>query len=356
MKLTELAFHVNGEVKGDAEKKIDSVASISRARENSLTFFVKNRAVGDLRNTKAGVVLLTPEFSEQCECNRIVVDDPYAAFAKVARLLHPHPSVVSGIHASAIVSDSAEIAATASIGPLCVVGNNTVIGERVMLGAHCAIGANVTIGDDSRLHDRITICSDSVIGQRCEIMPGVVIGGDGFGYAEDDGKWLKIPQLGRVVIGDDVDIGANTTIDRAALDDTSIGDGVKLDNQIQIAHNVQIGEHTIMAGCTAVAGSASIGKRCRFGGHASILGQLEIVDDVYVNATSVVTRSIKTAGIYSSAIAVQENNRWQKVAGRLHRLNELAERVHKLEKQILVNQAQENQTLENQASGQQSGE
>jgi len=331
MKLTELASYVNGEVNGDAERKIDSVASISRARENALTFFVNSRAVSDLCNTKAGVVLLTPEFSQQCERNCIVVDNPYAAFAKVARLLHPRPSVVSGIHASAIVSDSAEIAATASIGPLCVVGNNTVVGERVMLGSHCAIGANVTIDNDSRLHDRVTICSDSVVGQRCEIMPGVVIGGDGFGYAEENSQWLKIPQLGRVVIGDDVDIGANTTIDRGALDDTSIGNGVKLDNQIQIAHNVEIGEHTIMAGCTAVAGSARIGRRCRFGGRASILGQLEIVDDVYINATSVVTRSIKKAGVYSSAITVQENNRWQKVAGRLHRLNELAERVHKLE-------------------------
>ncbi len=338
MSLAELASRVDGELQGNAKLDIDRVASISSANEKALTFFVNGRAINDLRNTNAGAVLLTSEFLEHCKRDCVIVDNPYAAFAKAARLLHPRPEVSPGIHHSAIVSDSAKIAASAYVGPLCVIGDNSVLGERVSLGAHCTIGDDVTIDDDCLLHDRVAVRFGSSIGTRCEIMSGVVIGGDGFGYAEEGGEWLKIPQLGRVIIGDDVDIGANTTIDRGALDDTVIGNGVKLDNQIQIAHNVQIGEHTIMAGCAAVAGSARIGKRCRFGGRASILGQLEIVDDVYVNATSVVTRSIKQAGIYSSTIAAQENSRWQKVAGRLHRLNELAERVRKLEKQALKNQ------------------
>ncbi len=341
MTLAELAEYINGEVKGNPSWNIDHVASVTSASENAVTFFVNHRALDDLHNTKAGAVLIAKEFINECPRNSVVVGSPYAAFAKVAELLHPRSSVSPGVHVNAVINDSAQVADTASIGPFCFIADDAIIGERTILGAHCTVGEGATIGDDCLLHERVTVCDKSVLGHRCNIMPGAVVGADGFGYAEEDDNWLKIPQLGRVIVGDDVDIGANTTIDRGSLDDTCIGHGVKLDNQIQIAHNVQIGEHTIMAGCAAVAGSAKIGKRCRFGGRASILGHLTIADDVHVTATSVVTRSISKPGIYSSTLAVQENCRWRKVAGRLHRLNELAERVRKLEKTTHNRQAGE---------------
>jgi UDP-3-O-[3-hydroxymyristoyl] glucosamine N-acyltransferase len=238
------------------------------------------------------------------------------------------------IHVTAVIEDGARIGADVDIGPFAVVGSGAHIGDRVVIGAHSSVGTGVALGADTVIGDSVHVHDRCIIGERCLIDAGAVIGGTGFGFLDGGDGWEAIPQVGRVRIGSDVYVGVNTTIDRGTLDDTVIGDGVKLDNQIQVAHNVVIGNDTIIAGCTGIAGSARIGSRCRIGGRVSILGHLEICDGVQINATSVVTRSLSTPGVYSSVVGVQSNERWRKNSARIHRLDELERRLRRCERRL----------------------
>jgi len=252
----------------------------------------------------------------------------------VADLLHPPSGFRPGVHPTAVVSPAAKVASTASIGPHAVVEAGAMIGEGVYIGAGCYVGAHATIGAKTRLVAHVVMGERCVAGNDCLFHPGAVIGSDGFGFAKDGEQWQKVPQLGRVVIGNKVEVGANTTIDRGALNDTVIGDGVKLDNQIQIAHNVRIGENTAIAACVGIAGSTIIGKRCTLGGQAGVTGHLEIVDDVHVTAGSLVTSSIAQPGVYSSSLKAEPVEKWRRNAARLHHLDEIVRRLAKLEERL----------------------
>lgn len=334
--LGELAAHVQGTLKGDADCEIDSVASLQSAVAGQLTFITSKEYSALLTNTSASAVVLSEDFIGECPVSAIVCNNPHLAFTKIAQLLNPIEDVLSSIHESAVIDDSASIDDSAFIGANCVIGPGVVIGSGVYVGPGCTIGSDSVIGDSCRLISNVTLCDHIIIGRRAIIHPGVVIGADGFGLSNDDGVWLKVPQLGKVTIGDDVEIGANTTIDRGALDDTVIGNGVKLDNQIQIAHNVQIGDHTAVAGCVGIAGSAHIGNSCTIGGGVGILGHLHIVDDVHVTAMSLVTKSITEPGVYSSGTPLQENREWHRNFVRYRQLDDMAKRLKHLEKQLAL--------------------
>jgi UDP-3-O-[3-hydroxymyristoyl] glucosamine N-acyltransferase len=248
--------------------------------------------------------------------------------------LNPERAFERGVHPSASVAKGATVHPEAYIGPHCSIANGAHIGARAYVGPGCVFEENATLGEDGRLVARVTLCKNVRVGKRAILHPGVVIGADGFGIANDDGVWVKVPQLGSVIIGDDVEIGANTTVDRGALEDTVLEHGVKLDNLIQVGHNVQIGAHTAVAACVAIGGSARIGKRCTIGGAASIAGHLEIADDVHLTATSAVPNSIKEAGVYSSGMPIQENKAWRKSVIRMRQLDEMARRLKAVEQRL----------------------
>jgi UDP-3-O-[3-hydroxymyristoyl] glucosamine N-acyltransferase len=265
---------------------------------------------------------------------RIVADNPYAYFAHLSRLFNPDPEPVAGVHSSAVVDDDATVAATAQVGPQAVVCAGATIGERTVVGAGSYVGEGASVGDSCVLHASVVVQAGCRIGARGILHPGVVIGADGFGIAAENGRWVKIPQVGRVLIGDDVEIGANTTIDRGAIDDTVIGDGVKLDNQIQIGHNCHVGAHTAMAGCVAVAGSAKIGSHCTIGAAALILGHLSIPDNTNISAATVISRSIHKAGTYTGMFPFDDNASWVRNTAYVRHLSELADRIKALEKRL----------------------
>jgi UDP-3-O-[3-hydroxymyristoyl] glucosamine N-acyltransferase len=306
------------------------VATLEHADSQSLTFLANPRYRRFLSQTKAGAVVLDAKFAAECPVPALISKNPYATYARIAALLHPAPTAVAGKHPSAIVDSSAVIDPSAAIGALAVVGARVRIGARCSVGPGCVVLDDVTIGADTRLVANVTLCNSVVVGERCLMHPGVVIGADGFGLAPADGEWLKVPQVGGVRLGNDVEVGANTTIDRGAIDDTLIEDGVKLDNQIQIGHNVRIGAHTAIAGCCGVSGSTSIGQRCMIGGMVGIAGHLTICDDVVVTGRSFVNSSIRKPGYYSGGITVDESSRFRKNAARFHRLDELARQVRRL--------------------------
>jgi UDP-3-O-[3-hydroxymyristoyl] glucosamine N-acyltransferase len=262
-----------------------------------------------------------------------VCDNPYLYFARVSTLLNPQLAVKAGVHKTAVVERGTRIPTSASVGAGAYVGRGVKLGRSVVIGPGCQVGDGVEVGAGSRLHARVTIYSACRLGQRALVHSGTVIGADGFGIARDGDRWHKIPQIGRVVIGDDVEIGANTCIDRGALDDTVIEDGVKLDNLIQIGHNVRIGMHTAIAGCTGIAGSTRIGKHCMIGGAASIVGHLDIADRVIVLAGAVITRSIAKAGTYGGHPA-QDSRSWTHNMARLRHLDALYERLRQVEQQL----------------------
>ena len=332
--LAELAKRFHCELRGDAEVEIDGVASLASAGPRSIAFVANPAYLPQLAHSKAGAVLLCAADAEGYVGNVLITSNPHLSFARILNYLHPEPRDVPGVHASALVDPGARLAASAAIGALAVIESGAILGEHVYIGPGCHIGSEVHIGDGSRLLGRVTVLQGCRIGKRAIIHPGAVIGSDGFGFARDGVRWEKIRQLGRVIIGDDVEIGANTTIDRGAMDDTIIGDGVKLDNLIQIAHNVQIGEHSALAACVGVAGSAKIGKRCAIGGQAGVLGHLEITDDVQIAATSLVTGSISTPGMYSSSIPAEPAELWRKNVARLRQLDNVVRRLMKLERKI----------------------
>ncbi|MDR9435289.1 MAG: UDP-3-O-(3-hydroxymyristoyl)glucosamine N-acyltransferase [Thiohalophilus sp.] len=329
--LQELAEHTGGQVVGDPQTVIERVATLTRADSGAISFLTSAAYRQYLANTSASAVILREGDASHCPVSALIVDNPHAAYARVASLLYPPVIPPVGIHPSAVVEESATVPESVSIGANCYVGADVRLEEGVSLGPGCIIEAAVHIGANSRLAANVTVLHECQIGQQAVIHSGVVIGGDGFGQANDQGVWLKIPQIGRVIIGDDVEIGANTAIDRGAIEDTVIGDNVKLDNLIQVAHNVHLGAHTVVAAATAIAGSARIGKHCTIAGMVGIAGHIEIVDNVTITAMSIVSHSIREPGVYSSGTTLEPNKLWRKNAVRFKQLDEMAKRIKTLE-------------------------
>jgi UDP-3-O-[3-hydroxymyristoyl] glucosamine N-acyltransferase len=330
--VAEIAERFGLEWKGDGTRAIAGVGTLAGARADQLSFLSNSKYAAQLHATIAGVVVLRDESVADCPTSALIARDPYVAYAHIAALFEHLPAAPSGIHPSAVVSPGARVSSSASIGPCCVIEDGAVIEDGVVLGPHCIVGEACTVGAQSRLVARVTLVIRATLGKRVLVHPGAVIGSDGFGNAFDKDHWVKLPQLGGVRIGDDCEIGANTTIDRGALEDTVLEEDVRLDNQIQIAHNVHVGAHTAMAGCAAVAGSAKIGRYCMIGGNAGVLGHLELADRVTITAKSLVTHSIREPGEYSSGAPLQENRLWRKNAARFKHLDEYARRLSALEK------------------------
>jgi UDP-3-O-[3-hydroxymyristoyl] glucosamine N-acyltransferase len=331
--LGALAERFGLELRGDAARAIDGVGTLAAAGATQLSFLANPQYRSQLAACDAGAVVLRADDAESCRSDCLIAKDPYVAFAKIAALFERAPAAAPGVHPSAVVAPGARIDASASIGPLCTVEADAVIEAGAVLGPHCVIGARCTVGAQSHLVARVTLVRDVTLGRRVLIHPGAVLGADGFGLAFDRDHWIKVPQLGGVQIGDDCEIGANTTIDRGALGDTVLEEDVRLDNQIQIAHNVHVGAHTAMAGCAAVAGSARIGRYCLIGGGAGILGHLSVADRVTVTARALVTHSIHAAGEYSSGVPLQPSREWRRNAARFKHLDELARRVQTIDKE-----------------------
>jgi len=334
--LGELARRVQARIRrGDPHQVIQALASLAAAGRDDLSFLASARHAPQARATRAGAVVVSPALAHEVGAASALleVDDPYRAFAAIARdvaaLLTRAPA--PGVHPSAVIGAGVRLGRGASIGPFVSIGDGAQVGEGTALGAGVSIGAGAVVGPAGRLHAQVVVEADCIVGENCTIFSGTVIGADGFGFAEGPEGWEKIPQLGRVVIGRDVEIGANCAIDRGALEDTVIGDGCKLDNLIQVAHNVRLGERTAVAGCVGIAGSAVIGRRCRIGGGAGILGHLEICDDVTISAMSLVTRSIREPGFYSGVFPLMDNAVWERSAALLRHLPQWRGRLRRLE-------------------------
>jgi UDP-3-O-[3-hydroxymyristoyl] glucosamine N-acyltransferase len=329
--LGELAVRFGCELRGDPELRVDHVAALGAADPGSLSFLANPRLAHQLAQSRATAVVVDPRSAERCPTATLVSGNPHALFARIALLLHPLPPLQPGAHPQALIDPSARPDPSAQIGPLCVIGPAAVIGERCYIGPGCVIGAGVRIGADSRLVARVTLLPGVQLAERVLVHPGAVIGADGFGYAREGARWLKVPQIGGVRIGADVEIGANTTIDRGAIDDTVLEEGVKLDNQIQVGHNVRIGAHTAIAACTGISGSARIGARCMIGGLTGIAGHIEICDDTVITAMTGVSRSIREPGMYSGLIPAEPVRRWRRVVARLKLLADRAQSEPPLE-------------------------
>lgn len=334
--LAEIAKHIDGVVHGDESFQVDSFATLEHASAHQISFLANLKYKKFLAKTAAGAVIVKAEAASLVPNNAIVVDDPYVAYAKASRLLNPVKVHKAGIAESAVISDDGTIIhESASIAAQVVIEADVEIAANVVIGPNCVIQAGVKVGIGSRLTANITLCEGVQIGARCIIHPGVVIGADGFGIANDKGTWIKVPQVGSVIIGDDVEIGANTTIDRGAIEDTIIGRGVKLDNQIQIGHNTIIGDHTVIAGCVGIAGSTTIGNNCVIGGGVGIGGHIFIADGVQLTGMTMVTKSITSSGIYSSGIPAEPTAQWHKNVIRYRQMDKLVARVKELEDKLL---------------------
>lgn len=309
------------ELVGDPDLTVWRVASIDNAGEGSVSFLANSKFRRYLPATRATAVVVTAADAPSTPVAALVHPNPYAAYARIATVLHPSPAATPGVHASSVIAAGANISALAYIGPQCVIEDGVVVEEGVQIGPGCIIQRGSFIGAHSQLVARVTICSQVRIGRRCILHPGCVIGGDGFGFAADRPAWVKVPQIGGVLLGDDVDIGCNTCIDRGTIGNTEIGDGAKLDNQIQIGHNVKIGEHTIMAACSGVSGSTVIGKRCILGGMIGVAGHIQIADDVMITGMSTVSASLKEPGAYSSGIPAEPSRRWRRLVAQFRKLD-----------------------------------
>ncbi len=330
--LRELAERCGAELAGDGERMIYRVATLEDADADAISFLSNVRYRSQLASTRAGAVIVSPRDAAATPLPKLVTRNPYAVYARVATIFHPPASALPGIHPTATIATTARVAASATVGPNVVIGDRASIGERTQIHAGCAIGDGCSVGDDVMLYPRVVLYAHSILGPRTVIHSGAVIGADGFGMAEENGRWLKVPQIGRAVIGADVEIGANTTIDRGALGDTVIEDDVKLDNQIQIGHNCRIGAHTAIAGCTGIAGSTTIGRNCKIGGAAMIIGHLDIADGTTISASTGIYASITAPGVYTSAFPTLPHREWQHVAAILRRLRGFAKRVKALER------------------------
>lgn len=329
--LHELAQLLGLELNGAPDVTITGLATLEKAGPHELAFYTNKRFHQALKQTRAGAVILRAEDASVCPVATLVAANPYAAYAQVSQLFAPPVGAAAGRHPSAVVAASADIAADVALGPHVVIGEGTVIGAGAVVGANCVIGSNCRLGAGSRLHPNVTLYDDVRLGSGVLVHSGCVLGGDGFGFAADGDRYRKIAQLGGVLIGDDVEIGAGTTIDRGALDDTVIGDGVKIDNQVQIAHNVTVGSNTIICGCSAIAGSSVIGKNCIIAGAVGIINHVTICDRVTVTAMSLVNQSITEPGVYSSGTGLSDTASWRKNIVRFRQLDELWKRLLRLE-------------------------
>ena len=331
--LAEIVARLGGDLAGDGAVRVAGIGTLDTAGADQLAFLANPKYRARLRTTQAAAVVLAPDAAADCPTNAIVTPQPYLYFARVAQWLNPRIKPPQGVHPSAVVEGI--VSPTASIGANVWVGPGAVVDDGAVIEANCSIGASSRIGAESWLHAGVNVYGNCVIGARAIVHSGTIIGADGFGFArERDGEWVKIPQIGRVVIGDDVEIGANTTIDRGALDDTVIEDGVKLDNQIQIAHNVHVGARTAIAGCVGIAGSTRIGARCMIGGAAMIIGHLEIGDDVSISAGTFVGKSIRKAGSYTGSVPHLAHEEWLRNFSHLRHLDSLADKIRALEARL----------------------
>lgn len=332
--LSEIVDRFGGRVLGDPATQITQIATLEQARSGNISFLASGKYRSQLASTQASAVILGEADAEAVAIARIVCGNPYAYFAKVSALLNPQPAMKPGIHPSAVIGAGAQIEVGVHIGPQVTVGAGAKIGAGSVILEGCSIGPNAVIGKHAWLYPRVVVYHDCVVGDNFIAHSGAVIGSDGFGFAMEQGRWLKIPQIGRVVIGNDVEIGANTAVDRGALGDTVIEDGVKLDNHIQISHNVRVGAHTAMAGMSGIAGSSSVGKHCRIGAYAGVSGHLQVTDNVEISAYTVVAKSIRESGAYAGAFPFSKHADWLKNAAHIRHLDELASKVKELQHEI----------------------
>ena len=332
--LSDLVRTFGGELLGDGDHLITGIGTLMSAGPSDITFLSNSKYRAQLASTRAGAIIVGAADRDASALPRIVTDNPYAYQARVSNFFHPLQRPPAGVHESAVVDASAQIGIGVAIGAQAVVGPHVRIGDRVVIGASCHLGEGVTIGADSFFYPGVVIYPGCRIGARVIMHAGAVIGADGFGFAQDQGQWVKVPQTGAVSIGDDVEIGANTTVDRGTLDNTVIESGVKIDNLVQIAHNVRIGEHTAIAAFAGIAGSAVIGKGCRIGGAARIVGHITIADGVTVSPDTMVTKSLMEAGVYSGMWPAEPHREWLKHAAQLRRTEDLSQRVRELEKKL----------------------
>lgn len=332
--LAELAECSGATLRGDGSSVISGVATLQSALDGQISFLTNSQYRKYLATTGASAVILRPQDLSVCTVDALVSDNPYLAYARVAACFMPPLQAVPGIHPRASVDESAQIASSAQIDAGAVIGPHTVIDEQAIIGPNCVLGEQVFVGRNSRLVASVVLGDGIRLGGNCLLHPGVVVGSDGFGLANDAGLWVKVPQMGSVVIEDDVEIGANTTIDRGAIHDTVIRQGVKLDNQIQVAHNVEIGEHTAIAACTGIAGSAKIGKHCTLAGGVGVVGHIETADSVHVSAMSLLSRSVREPGVYTGGVLAMPHKQWQKNLVRIKHLDTMARRIAALEQQL----------------------
>ncbi|MBI6766447.1 UDP-3-O-(3-hydroxymyristoyl)glucosamine N-acyltransferase [Pseudomonas syringae] len=334
IKLGQLAEFLGATLRGDKDIEITGLATLQEAGPGQVSFLANPKYRKLLVDTQATAVLLKPADAESYTGNALVVPDTYLAYARISHFFDPKPKSSAGVHPTAVIAADALIDPAASIGAFAVIESGVRIAAGVTIGAHCFIGARCEIGEGGWLAPRVTLYHDVRIGKRVVIQSGAVLGGEGFGFAQDKGIYHKVAQIGGVTLGDDVEVGVNTAIDRGALADTRIGNGVKLDNQIQIAHNVQVGDHTAMAACVGISGSTKIGKHCMLAGGVGLVGHIDICDGVYITGMTMVTHSITEPGSYSSGTAMQPADEWRKSAARLRKIDDMARRLQKLEKVV----------------------
>lgn len=329
-----LAEQLGAELRGDADYCVHSVATLAQAQPHQLSFLSNSKYQSHLASCVAGVVVLSPKDADAWQGNALIVRNPYLAYAKAAALLHPPIEAIVGVHASACIDASAVIAADVSIAAGVVIGADVRIGAGCVIGANSVIDQGVVLGQGCWIGPNVSILHHCLLGDEVMVESGTVIGSEGFGWAKDGERWVKVPQLGRVVIGNQVSIGANTCLDRGAIEDTVIESGVKLDNHIQISHNVTIGANTAMAGSSGVAGSTKVGQRCTIAGMVGVAGHLIIADDVHITAMTLVSRSLTEAGVYSGNLPVEGNAQWRKNIARFRQLDAMAKRLKQLEKRL----------------------
>ena len=330
--LGRLAGACGAELAGDGGVLIDRVATLDGAGEGAIAFLSNPKYRSRLATTRASAVIVGPADASGTTLPKLISDNPYATYARVAAMLHPSRPPAAGVHPSATIAATARVAASAAVGPNVVIGDRTTIGERVSLGAGAVVGEDCSVGADCVLHPRVVLYPRTEIGPRTIVHSGAVVGADGFGMAEHAGRWLKVPQIGRTLIGADVEIGANTTIDRGAIGDTIIEDDVKLDNQIQVGHNCRIGAHTAVAGCVGIAGSTSIGRNCKIGGAAMIAGHLDLADGTVVSAATALFESVHSPGMYTGSFPALPHREWRHVASAMRRLRSIVDRLRALER------------------------
>lgn len=334
LKLQGLAARLGAEFRGDPKTEIDHLAPLEDADTGALSFLANRRYHKHLASTRASVVIIRPEWLADAPCAAIFGPNPYLLYARAASMLYPEQAHRPGVHPSAVVAEGVLVPDSVFVGPLVVIEAGTQLGEGVSIGPGVVIGSGCCIGRDTFLAANVTLGEGVILGERVRVLPGAVIGADGFGFAQEGSSWVRVPQLGTVVIGNDVEIGANSCIDRGSLRDTRIADGVKIDNLVQVAHNVEIGEDTAIAALSGIAGSTRIGQACTLAGASGVVGHLELSDQVHVTAKTLITHSLHQSGVYSGNVPGVENAAWRKSMAQLRRLDSLAKRVKALEKKL----------------------